>query len=104
MTTRPHRNGSHDRDDTPSGPTRSTVNISSDLLAISRAAVRLVRTKTGRPYSLRQFTEEAFTAQIHVIADTYNDGRAIPPDQTPLDKGTPTVATEVGHCWPTAPG
>lgn len=69
------------------GTQRSTVNIGRDLLALSRAAVRLVRNKTGRPYSLRQFTEEAFTAQIRSIADTYNDGRAIRPDDTPLEKG-----------------
>lgn len=88
MTTQPRRDLSHD-DERSGAPSRTTVNISGDLLAVSRAAVRLVRTKTGRPYSLRQFTEEAFAAQIHVIADTYNDGRAIPPDQTPLDRGAP---------------
>lgn len=78
--------GAGDDSTTPSGA-RSTVSISPDLLAVSRAAVRLIRTKTGRPYSLRQFTEEAFAAQIQVIADTYNDGHAIPRDQTPLEKG-----------------
>lgn len=89
MTSRSHRDVSNGDDHPPSGPARSTVNITGDLLAVSRAAVRLVRTKTGRPYSLRQFTEEAFAAQIQVIADTYNDGRAIPPDETPLEKGAP---------------
>jgi hypothetical protein len=89
MTSQPHRDVFRGDDYSASGPSRSTVNITGDLLAVSRAAVRLVRTKTGRPYSLRQFTEEAFAAQIQVIADTYNDGRAIPPDQTPLDKGAP---------------
>ncbi len=69
------------------GQQRSTVSIGQDLLALSRAAVRLVRHHTGRPYSLRQFTEEAFTAQIRTIADTYNDGQAIRPDETPLEKG-----------------
>jgi hypothetical protein len=71
------------------GHARSTVNITAELLAVTRAAVRLVRTKTGRPYSLRQFTEEALTAQIRVVAHTYNDGHAIPPDETPLEKGAP---------------
>jgi hypothetical protein len=66
---------------------RSTVNISGELLAITRAAVRLVRARTGRAYSLRQFTEEAFATQIQTIAETYNDGRAIRPDDTPLEKG-----------------
>lgn len=66
---------------------RSTVNISGELLGVSRAAVRLVRARTGRAYSLRQFTEEAFAAQIQTIAETYNDGRAIQPDETPLEKG-----------------
>ena len=89
MTSRSHRDVPNGDDPSGSGPSRSTVNITTDLLAISRAAVRLVRVKTGRPYSLRQFTEEAFAAQIQVIADTYNDGRAIPPDDTPLEKGTP---------------
>jgi hypothetical protein len=74
-------------DDPSAGPGRTTVNVSADLLAVSRAAVRLVRATTGRAYSLRQFTEEAFTAQIQTIADTYNDGRAIWPDDTPLEKG-----------------
>ncbi len=66
---------------------RSTVNISGELLAITRAAVRLVRARTGRAYSLRQFTEEAFATQIQTIAETYNEGRAIRPDDTPLEKG-----------------
>lgn len=66
---------------------RSTVNISGELLAITRAAVRLVRARTGRAYSLRQFTEEAFATQIQTIAETYNEGRAIQPDDTPLEKG-----------------
>ncbi len=82
----PHPEVAGDDDGAPSG-SRSTVNISLDLLSVSRAAIRLVRTKTGRPYSLRQFTEEAFAAQIQVIADTYNDGHPIPRDQTPLEKG-----------------
>ncbi|MBU8820729.1 hypothetical protein KL864_33205 [Mycolicibacterium goodii] len=61
--------------------------MSGELLAVVRGAVRLVSLKTGRPYSLRQFTDEAFAAQIRVIADTYNDGKAIKPDYTPLEKG-----------------
>lgn len=87
MTSPANRDVSDGGHHASSGPSRSTVNISADLLAVSRAAVRLVRIKTGRQYSLRQFTEEAFTAQIQVIADTYNDGRAIAPDETPLEKG-----------------
>lgn len=75
------------RDDGESGSARSTVNISGELLSVTRAAVRLVRAKTGRHYSLRQFTEEAFAAQIQTIAETYNDGRVIQPDETPLEKG-----------------
>ena len=77
---------SSDRDHT-AGSSRSTVNVSAEVLALSRAAVRLVRRRTGRPYSLRQFTEEAFAAQIQTIAETYNEGRAIQPDDTPLEKG-----------------
>jgi hypothetical protein len=90
MTPGSHRDVSNADYDAPSNPSRSTVNITGELLAVSRAAVRLVRAKTGRPYSLRQFTEEAFTAQIQVIADTYNDGRAIQPDDNPLEKGAPS--------------
>ncbi len=90
MTSRSHRDVSNGDERTHADHPRSTVNISANLLAVSRAAVRLVRAKTGRPYSLRQFTEEAFAAQIQVIADTYNDGRAIPPDETPLEKGAPS--------------
>ena len=90
MTSRSHRDVFDGSDHMLSGPSRSTVNITGELLAVSRSAVRLVRSKTGRPYSLRQFTEEAFAAQIQVIADTYNDGRAIPPDETPLEKGAPS--------------
>ncbi|ANS32059.1 hypothetical protein R1CP_37275 (plasmid) [Rhodococcus opacus] len=65
----------------------STVNVPHDLHALARAAVRLVRRKTGRPYSLMQFTQEAFAAQLRVIAETYNDGRAIEPDAEPLEPG-----------------
>lgn len=64
------------------------MNINPDLLAVARGAIRLVRQKTGRAYSLQQFTHEAVTAQIQAIADTYNDGNPIPPDETPLEKGT----------------
>lgn len=74
-------------DDGEAASARSTVNISGELLSVARAAVRLVRAKTARSYSLRQFTEEAFTSQIQAIAETYNDGRAIQPDETPLEKG-----------------
>lgn len=74
-------------EDAASKSARSTVNISGELLAITRAAVRLVRARTGRAYSLRQFTEEAFATQIQTIAETYNEGRAIQPDDTPLEKG-----------------
>lgn len=65
----------------------STVNVRHDLLALSRGAVRLVRASTGRAYSMRQFIEEAITAQIRTIAETYNDGRAILPDANPLGPG-----------------
>lgn len=79
----------HPEDDpTPGRSGRSSVNINPDLLAVARGAVRLVRRKTGRAYSLQQFTNEAVTAQIQAIADTYNDGRPIPPDEVPLEKGT----------------
>jgi len=90
MTSASQREVSGAADPTFPGHPRSTVNITAELLAVSRAAVRLVRTQTGRPYSLRQFTEEALTAQIRVIADTYNDGHAIPPDAKPLEKGAPS--------------
>lgn len=90
MTSGSHRDVFDGDGDAPSNPSRSTVNITGDLLAVSRAAVRLVRAKTGRPYSLRQFTEESFAAQIQVIADTYNDGQTIQPDETPLEKGSPS--------------
>lgn len=36
---------------------------------------------------MRQFIEEAITAQIRTIAETYNDGRAILPDANPLGPG-----------------
>ncbi len=66
----------------------STVNVRHELLALARGAVRLVRTSpTGRAYSMRQFIEEAITAQIRTIAETYNDGRAILPDANPLRPG-----------------
>lgn len=65
----------------------STMNVKADLLAVARSAVRLVRSKTGRPYSLAQLTEEALVAQIRLIADTYNGGRTIPPDDKPLEPG-----------------
>ncbi len=81
---------SHQPDEAATNPGRSTVNVGAELLAVTRGAVRLVRAKTGRAYSLQQFTNEAFAAQIQVIADTYNDGRPIPPDDTPLEKGTRT--------------
>ena len=36
---------------------------------------------------MRQFIEEAITAQLRTIAETYNDGLAILPDATPLGPG-----------------
>ncbi|MGL5445187.1 MAG: hypothetical protein ACRDDJ_22315 [[Mycobacterium] stephanolepidis] len=70
-------------------PGRSTLNIGGEMLSYVRGAVNLVRKKTGRDYSLRQFTDEAVTAQLQVIADTYNEGRPIQPVDTPLEKGRP---------------
>ncbi|SLC73039.1 Uncharacterised protein [Mycobacteroides abscessus subsp. massiliense] len=66
---------------------RSSVSIDPDLLAICRGAVRLVHLKTGRDYTMRQFVEEAATAQIDEISSTYNDGRPIQPDYTPMGRG-----------------
>lgn len=74
-------------DSTAPGSDRSSMNIPAELLAVARAAVRIVRVETGRPYSLKQFTVEAVTAQIRAIADTYNDGRTIQPDTNPLERG-----------------
>jgi hypothetical protein len=87
MTRRAHEGPAGADDDAAASSARSTVNISGELLSITRAAVRLVRVRTGRAYSLRQFTEEAFAAQIQTIVETYNEGRAIRPDDTPLEKG-----------------
>lgn len=89
MTSRRPNSAAGD-DDGDAVASRSTVNISGELLSVTRAAVRLVRAKTGRSYSLRQFTEEAFTAQIQTIAEIYNDGQVIQPDETPLEKGRVT--------------
>lgn len=73
----------------PPSSGRSTLNIGGEMLSLVRGAVNLVRRKTGREYSLRQFTDEAVTAQLRVIADTYNDGRPIQPVETPLETGRP---------------
>lgn len=82
-----HADSAGANQDGDSASARSTVNISGELLSLARAAVRLVRARTGRHYSLRQFTEEAFTSQIQTIGETYNDGRAIHPDDNPLERG-----------------
>lgn len=63
------------------------VNVPRELHDRARAAVRLVRRVTGRPYSLAQFTREAFAGQLRIISDTYNSGRPIEPDTTPLETG-----------------
>lgn len=65
----------------------TTLNVQHELHDMARAAVRLVRQKTGRPYSLAQFTREAVTAQLRIIAETYNNGRRIEPDEEPLEPG-----------------
>ncbi len=68
---------------------RSSVSLEGLLHRTARAAVVLVRKKSGRTYSMKQFIEEAVTAQIRYIADTYNGGRPILPIQTPLSAGRP---------------
>ncbi|SKO14515.1 Uncharacterised protein [Mycobacteroides abscessus subsp. bolletii] len=87
MTPPPGKAGP-ENESTPN-PGRSTLNIGGEMLSYVRGAVNLVRKKTGRDYSLRQFTDEAFSAQLRVIADTYNEGRPIQPVYAPLEKGRP---------------
>lgn len=70
-------------------PGNSTLTIGDELHAIARGAVNLVTEATGRVYTMRQFTDDAVTAHIQVIADTYNDGNPIPPAGAPLKKGRP---------------
>jgi hypothetical protein len=76
----------------PSAEERSTsavskVNIPKDLHQRARAAVRIVRGVTGRPYTIAQFLREAIMAQLTVIARDYNRGREIYPDTEPLEPG-----------------
>lgn len=68
-------------------PRPSSVNLSRDLHQQARAAVRLVRHVTGRNYSLTQFFSEAVAGQLKLIADTYNEGRPVYPDDQPLEPG-----------------
>lgn len=65
----------------------SKVNIPKDLHQRGRAAVRIVRKVTGRPYTFAQFLREAFMAQLAVIARDYNGGQEIYPDTQPLEPG-----------------
>ncbi|KXO95837.1 hypothetical protein AXK56_16640 [Tsukamurella pulmonis] len=67
----------------------SPTNIDTDLLALARAAVRIVQRKTGRRYTLAQFFREATIAQLRQVSRDYNDGRPITPDETPLPPGRP---------------
>ncbi len=67
----------------------SKVNLPTHLTQRARAAVRIVRRVTGRPYTFAQFMVEAVSAQIAVIARDYNDGREIVPDVAPLEPGRP---------------
>lgn len=71
----------------------STVNIPTELHHRARAAVRIVRRVTGRPYTIGQFFREATAAQLTLIARDYNDGREIPPDNRALSPGRPDGAT-----------
>ncbi|MEW2484236.1 hypothetical protein AB0876_32085 [Mycobacterium sp. NPDC049093] len=73
--------------DTSGGSPVSKVNIPRDLHQRARAAVRIVRKVTGRPYTFAQFVREAFMAQLSVIARDYNGGQEIFPDTAPLDPG-----------------
>ena len=58
---------------TPGQPTRpTTVSIDQARLGRMRAAVRLVRTKTGRPYTMRQLVAEAIDTFIRRLETDYN--------------------------------
>ncbi|OKH76724.1 hypothetical protein EB73_02190 [Mycobacterium sp. SWH-M3] len=76
-----------DADTSPGGSPVSKVNIPRDLHQRARAAVRIVRKVTGRPYTFAQFLREAFMAQLAVIARDYNGGQEIFPDTDPLEPG-----------------
>jgi hypothetical protein len=65
----------------------SSVNLARDLHEQARAAVRIVRRATGRKYTMAQFLQEAVTAQIKSICDTFNEGRPVYPDDRPLEPG-----------------
>jgi hypothetical protein len=65
----------------------SSVNLEQELHRQSRAAVRLVRRMTGRPYTMTQFFNEAVHGQLKVVADTFNEGRPVHPDDEPLEPG-----------------
>ncbi len=73
---------------------KTSIGVERDLHARIRAAVRVVRRKTGQPYTVAQFVREAIGAQLAVVARDYNDGRVIGPDDEPLPAGRPIGVEE----------
>lgn len=53
---------------------RFSTQVDDDLQARVRAAVRGVRTATGRDYTLAQLVEDALTRHCDYLEETYNAG------------------------------
>ena len=68
------------------GP-QTRTNIDRERSRLIRAAVRLVKETTGRPYTQAAFLREAIDAQLRAVARDYNDGRPLSPDDEPLPRG-----------------
>lgn len=88
------------------GYTTFNVDRSRHLLAL--AAVKLVKQKTGREYTLSQFARDAFDAHIRSIAADYNDNKPLRPapdpphaDATRIGEGEdPDVREDDSHTGP----
>ena len=67
---------------------RFSTQVELDLQARVRAAVRGVRTATGRDYTLAQLVEDALARHCDDLQVTYNDGQEWP-DSRSLTAGRP---------------
>ncbi len=73
--------------DSSKRPRPSSVSIDHGRHGLIRAAVRLVRKRTGRHLTVRQLVADAVDSWIRQIERDYNDGRPLDPDTTPMPPG-----------------
>lgn len=69
---------------------RFSTQVSTDVQARARAAVRGVARSTQTDYTLAQLTEDALDAYCRHLEGLYNDGKPWRPTGRPLRPGPPT--------------